>query len=530
MNRSRLQIAILIVLVLLGTLVLVYFGWQNRMLNPAGTTSAAAASNTPAGEFAWENSVVHIEVTSKAYNYVVPWVRSERIADKSGVVVQGNQIITTADGLADQTLIRLKKGGGGLYSVGRVAWIDYQANLAAVTTDEKDFWTGLQPAELADPVPVTGQVRILRWADDQLENREGEIERMIVGNCALSFVSVPLLKVDSTITAAGNGDAVTVGDKLVGLACQQGGDAIAAIPTSFIAPILKAEQAKAYTGLGYFDFTWDPAENPLCLEYLKLPGPARGVIVKETGMKPGVVSLVHPRDVILQIDGFDIDAQGNYRDPQYKKLSLENLSSRGKWAGMTCKLKIWRDGKEQEIVYQLPKAAYADELLPEQSFDQNPEYVLAGGFVFVPLSEAYLRSWGPTWRQRAPFRLSYYDMGKVTPERPQRVVLSQVLPSQSNIGYSNLRNLVVDEINGVKIKRISDIPAALQSPVNGFVVFKFEAGGSIREAVLDAAEMNRANEAIMARYHIPVDHVLNSLAQLEPAAAPEAGNTPVVQK
>jgi hypothetical protein len=461
-------------------------------------------------EFAWENAIIHIEVTSKEYNYIQPWERSEKKVYKSGVVVDGHLIITTADGLDDQTLIRLKKQGDGLFSFGRVAWIDYQANLAAITTDEKDFWTGLQPARLADPVPITGQVRILRWNDDSLDNRQGEIERLTVENSVLSFVSVPALKIDSSIPGAGYGEAVTVGDKLIGLAYAQGGDAITAIPTSFIVPILQAEKAKTYTGLGYFDFTWDPVENPLNLDYLKLPGPARGVIVKETSLKPGVVSLVHPRDVILQIDGFDIDAEGNYYDPQYKKLCLENLSSRGKWAGMTCKLKIWRDGKEMDIVYQLPKAEYTDELVPEQLFDQDPEYVLAGGFVFVPLSEPYLRSWGPTWRQHSPFRLAYYEMDKVTAERPQRVVLSQVLPDTANIGYESLRNAVVDEINGMKIKRISDIVTALKSPVNGFDVFKFESGESVREAVLDASEMDEANQEIMAHYHIPADHVLNT--------------------
>src|SRR5271163_2636067 len=101
------------------------------------------------GNFAWENAIIHIEVTSKIYNYVEPWARSERKLFKSGVLIDGQRIITTADGLNDQTLIRLKKQGGGLFSLGRVAWIDYQANLAALTTDESDFWTGLVPAQLA---------------------------------------------------------------------------------------------------------------------------------------------------------------------------------------------------------------------------------------------------------------------------------------------------------------------------------------------------------------------------------------------
>jgi hypothetical protein len=492
----------------------------------ASAASKKEATPAASGPFAWENAIIYIEVTSKDYNYIQPWARSERKAYKTGVVIDGHQIITTADSLADQTLIRMKKQGGGFFSLGRVVWIDYMANLAVLTTDEKDFWTGLQPARLADPVPITGPVRILRWDDDSLGNRQGDIERLAVDNSVLSFVSVPALKIDSTIAGAGNGEAIAVGDKLIGLACLQDGEAVTAIPTSFIAPIIKAHQAGTYTGLGYFDFTWDTTDNPLCLDYLKLPGPPRGVIVKETGMKPGTDSPIKPHDVILQIDGFDIDAQGNYRDPQYKKLLLENLSSRGKWAGMDCQMKIWRDGKEQTVVYKLPRAEYSDELVPNQSFDKDPEYVLVGGFVFVPLTNSYLRSWGPTWRQHAPFRLFYYNLDKVRPERPQRVVLSQVLPDEVNIGYEGLRNTVLDEINGVKIKQISDIVTALQSPVNGFQVFKFASGEPIQQAVLDASEIDHANTTIMARFHIPKDHVLNSAVVDAPPAAP----VPVVKK
>jgi len=511
-----------------------FFSTWRHLAFPLALLTATPFLNRPAaasesGAFSWANAIIHIEITSKDYSYTQPWTRSERKDEKSGVVIDGHQILTTADGLNDQTLIRLKKQGGGLFSLGRVVWIDYQSNLAVLTTDEKDFWTGLQPAELADPVPMSGEMRIQRWQDDQLEDRKGEIDQMTVENSELSFVSVPVLKIDSTISGAGYGEAVTVGNKLIGLAYEDDGDTISVAPSSFIAPILKARRAGTYTGMGYFDFTWDPAENPLCLDYLKLPGAARGVIVKETGLKPEVVSLVKPHDVILQIDGFDIDAEGNYHDPQYQKLSLENLSSRGKWAGMTCNLKIWRDGKEMNIVYKLPEAAFSDELVPYQSFDQTPEYILAGGFVFVPLTEDYLRSWGASWRQRAPFRLFYYNMDKVRPERPERVVLSDVLPNEENIGYESLRNTVIDEVNGMKIKQLSDIETALQSPINGFDVFKFEKGEAVQEAVLDASEMDSANQELMTRYHIPADHVLHTdVAQTNPTAP--TATPPVVQK
>jgi hypothetical protein len=488
------------------------------LLLAASITGASAAADS--APFNWENAIVQIEVTGKSYNYVQPWERTEAKVFKTGVVVANHQIITTAEGMNDATLIRLKKQGDGLYSLGTVAWIDYQANLAAVTTDDKDFWIGMQAAKLADPVPISGDVRILRWRDDSLDNRQGEIERLSVENSVLSFVSVPALKIDSGITGAGYGEAVTVGDKLIGIAGAQVGDEVTAVPASFIGPIMKAEQAKTYTGLGYFDFTWDTVENPLDLEYLKLAGPARGVIIKQVGMKPGTTSLVKTNDILLQIDGLDIDTEGNYRDPQYKKLSLENLSSRGVFAGMTRKFKILRDGKPMDITYTLPKADYSDELVQEQWFDKDPEYVIAGGFVFVPLTEAYLRSWGPAWRQHSPFRLYYYNLDKVKPDHPQRVVLAQVLPNRANIGYEHFRNLVVDEINGVKIKTIADVPEALKNPVNGFDVFTFEPGESASQAVLDASQLDEANKEIMSRYYIPADHVLNAPATLSAQSSP----------
>jgi hypothetical protein len=181
-----------------------------------------------------------------------------------------------------------------------------------------------------------------------------------------------------------------------------------------------------------------------------------------------------------------------------------------------------------DIVYKLPKAEYKDSLIPAQSFDQDPEYVLTGGFVFVPLTEAYLRSWGADWRQHAPFRLAYYDTGKVEPDRPERVVLSQVLPNEINLGYEGLRNTVIDEINGIPIKRISDIVTALKSPVNGFDVFKFANGEAVTQTVLNASDIDRANQEIMARYHIPADHVLDQAIVQDGAGTPPAG--PVVEK
>jgi len=75
-----------------------------------------------------------------------------------------------------------------------------------------------------------------------------------------------------------------------------------------------------------------------------------------------------------------------------------------------------------DITYKLP-GEFSDNLVPT-----NPSTRIrirhGRGFCFHSLTEAYCAAGAelaPAW----PFRLSYYDMDKVTPERPQRVVLSR---------------------------------------------------------------------------------------------------------
>src|SRR5205085_6403297 len=111
--------------------------------------------------------------------------------------------------------------------------------------------------------------------------------------------------------------------------------------------ILDARKQKSYHGLGYFHFYWEPALNPETLTFLKLTGEPRGVIVTDVPPRPdGGDPVLKRLDIILQIDGFNLDIQGDYNDPEFGHLMLENLSTRNKWAGDEVKLQLWRAGKK----------------------------------------------------------------------------------------------------------------------------------------------------------------------------------------
>jgi hypothetical protein len=456
------------------------------------------------GSSPWEHSIVTLEVARKQYDFYQPWTKRTSRTQKTGLVLDGGQILTTADEMFDRTLVRLQKNGRGRWWIGEVTWIDYYANLALVTTAETNFWRDLKPASLAGSISEQDPLQILRWREGNLENRHAEFMQFAVREAQLAPINHVVLETDSDIQNAGSSEIISANSHMAGLVSAQAGRTCTAIPASFIQDILQARQNQTYHGLGFFHFYWQPAQNPASLANLKLTGDPRGVIVTSVPERPDDrPQVLKPNDIILRIDGFDLDIQGDYEDPEYGHLMLENLATRRKWAGDNLPMQIWRDGKTMDVTYQLPKYDYNVPLVPFATYDHEPEYLILGGLVFQPLTDPYLQSWGNDWRRRSPFRLYYYRNDQRTKERQGLLLLSQVLPDSYNIGYQEQRWLVVDRVNGKPISRLEELREALQKPVDGYHIIDFVQSDSLRRLVLDAGELEKAaTERVLKRYGI----------------------------
>ena len=218
---------------------------------------------------------------------------------------------------------------------------------------------------------------------------------------------------------------------------------------------------------------------------------------------------LRPRDLILSIDGFEIESDGNYLDPLYGYLPFGNLSTRGKFAGDASTFEIWRDGKTLSIALTLPPASYTDALVPDRVFDRRPEYAVAGGLVFQPLTTDYLRSWGPEWRKSAPFRLRYYLRQSAGSERRHLVMLSQVLPDPFNLGYRDFAFRMVDRVNGQPVASLRDLETAFQSPQEGFHIIDLLPERGPTRLVLDSAGLDEATERVLRKYGLPAARVVH---------------------
>ena len=472
----------------------------------------------------WKQSMVWIEATAVRYTHYQPWSSTSRTLFKNGLIVEDGKILTTAEGLDNATLLRVRREGDGRWRLAGVDWIDPHANLAVLSAGEEEAWPAAPAALLARRVPQSGPVQIWHFLDGRVVSAPGTLRRVHVPRDPQRIVQHMMLEVaseaESGAANAGRPDDGEAGDEaasqivvaeneVIGLGARHDGKLLSVIPAPLVAGLLARKRHDPQASLAWYPFAWQGTQNPATTAYLGLSGAPRGVVVSALPALSPFAGHLRPRDLILSTDGFEIESDGSYLDPTYGYLPFGNLSTRGKFAGDSSTFEIWRDGKSLSIALSLPRASYADALVPDRVFDRSPEYAVAGGLVFQPLTADYLRSWGPEWRKSAPFRLRYYLHQSPHPERPHLVMLSQVLPDPFNLGYRELAFRMVDRINGESIASLRDLEAALQSPRDGFHIIDLLPERGPTRLVLDSAGLDEATERVLRKYGLPAARVIH---------------------
>jgi hypothetical protein len=451
--------------------------------------------------FQAKHSLVEIELTKKTHSYRQPWLSHNQTGNKNGLVIGANQILTTADGLRSNATFRIRKGGESKRYEAQLRSIDFQANIALLEVEDPEFWLQMKPVKLAKETPQNGNLQIYRWRSGRIEERAAEIVRLYVGSAKLSDLSHLVLLASSEINAAGWAEVVMDGDRLVGLTTSGSENKqLTILPATFIAAALERGPCGQNRGHGFFDFYWMRATNPALLQSKGLdPEVNEGIVVTRAGVFEDHENTLLNGDIILEIDGFPLDNEGKYIDPQYGRLSLEGLSTRQQAAGENIPMKIWRDGELLTIQYRLPRADFNHGLIPDRQYDVEPRYLIAGGLLFQPLD-------GPLMRAQSKSNsgaMEYYKEMQPEIGRPSLVVLTTVLPDDYNLGYENIGPLMLDRINGRSISTLEDVAEALAKPPNGFHRLEFMHDDTLKHLVLDAAKLEAATARVLNQYRIP---------------------------
>jgi hypothetical protein len=259
-------------------------------------------------------------------------------------------------------------------------------------------------------------------------------------------------------------------------------------------------------------FSTEELLDPATRAYRKMPETMKnGVHVTDvynmgTGspsISPGAGDSLKAGDVILAIDGKDLDAYGRFLHPAYDRILFHHLITSHK-IGDSIAFDIWREGGRHQLHIAAKNFDVGRMLVPYYEYGRQPEYVVTGGFVFQKLTRSYLANWGEEWTGRVtPHLLHYFrDMAfKPTVQRREIVILSYCLPAQINLGYTDLAQLVVSKFNGMPISRIGDIIMAQKlNPDSKYDVVEFELDNPT--VVIPRYQLSQTDAAIATNYGI----------------------------
>jgi len=458
-----------------------------------------------------ELSLVRVNVTGQPYDFVRPWQKRAPFQKRAlGAVLAQGRVLVTADLVANQNYVELERAESGEKSAANVVVADYEANLALLEPTDKKFLTGLTPLQLALDT-VVGD-RLAAWQLEPtgaLVGTEGLVTTIQMtrypadmGQFLTYRISIPMQYRDNSYTVP-----LVKNNKLAGLLLrfEPRTQVLDAIPAPIIAHFLKDAEAQNYQGFPSAGFGFFPTRDPQLRRFAGQTGKPAGVYV--TSIEPNMPAAkagLKVGDIVVGVGGNEIDPNGNYVDPLYGKLEFTNLITGRAFAGETISLQIQREGKPMQLDLTLDRRAVDDYVIPPYTIDRAPLYYVLGGLVFQELSRQFLREWGANWLKDAPQRFVYKDrfQSELYPEGNRRVViLTQVLPANSTIGYDDATYLTVTRINGREVKSLVDLAEAVKQPLDGFI--KIETEEDPKQLQLDAAQVETEAAALQQNYGLP---------------------------
>jgi S1-C subfamily serine protease len=463
-------------------------------------------------------ALVRVNVTGQSYDYFRPWQKKAPFSKRAlGAVLSKGRVLVTADLVANQNYVELERAESGQKTAASVQVIDYEANLALLEPAEKTFLEGITPLEITRDTVVgdhlaawqlepTGALLATEGLVTTVQMMPYPID---VGEFLTYRVSIPMQYRENSYTVP-----LVKNNKLAGLLLRYDSRSqlLDAIPAPVITHFLKDAESQNYRGFPSAGFSFFPTRDPELREYAGEKGKSAGGVYV-TNVEPGTPATkagLQVGDIVTAVANNEIDQNGNYVDPLYGKIEFTNLLTAHAYAGDVVPFRIQRNGKPMQLTVTLEHRDAKDYVSAPYNLDQPPRYYVLGGLIFQELSRQYLKEWGPNWQREAPQRLVYLDhfQAELFPDRNRRVViLSQVLPANSTIGYDELAYLTVAKVNGKEIKSLDDLAEAIKHPIEGFI--KVETEEDPKQIELDAAQVAAEAQDLQENYGISALHRLN---------------------
>lgn len=449
--------------------------------------------------------IVRIENAAIQPDYRTPWNGARPTGGTgTGFLIGPNRFLTNAHVVSNATRLIIKGVDDAKPHLAKIEYIAHDCDLALLSLYEPKPFEGVTPLPLEEALPLLdSEVVAVGYpvGGDRISVTRGVVSRIDFRPYSHSGVDQHLaIQVDAAINPGNSGGPVMQDGKVIGVAFQGYSGAVAQnvgyiIPGPVVARFLediKDGTYDHYADLAIADF---PLENPAMRRALGLPENGMGVLVAHVDSTGTCAGVLQRGDVLLEIDGKPIASDG-FIEFNGERVNMNEIVER-KFTGDPIRLKYWRDGAEAEAEVTLKRLT--SYLMQANLYEKRPEYLVYAGLVFQPLDRNLLSSLNLT-DDHVRYFFNYYGPKELSKERPQPVILTQILPDAINTHFDGVGGRMVDTVNDVKITRLADLVTALEKSDDPFV--KIRLVGEGRPLVLDRALAAEASQRINAEYSV----------------------------
>jgi S1-C subfamily serine protease len=473
----------------------------------AGTSSTLTSAQTPiksTRSAQLEGAVVKIFSTSRAPDPFKPWQKAAPSESTgSGVVIEGNRILTNAHvvSYASKVEVRAKEGGDKMSA--KVIAIASGIDLAVLELEDNTFFANRTPPTRASLLPeVKDEVLAYGYpvGGNSLSITKGIVSR--IEYVTYSFPTSGLrIQIDAAINPGNSGGPVFVGDKMIGLAFSgilSAQNIGYIIPNEEVEIFLKDIADGKYDGKPALFDDFQTLENPSLRSFLKVGKSVRGMVLQ----RPAVQSADYPLkdwDIVTHIGGAAIDSQGMTQltpDIQVRfQYGVQRVARDGK-----VPLTVIRGGKALQV--QVPVTARLPRLINSLQ-GGYPSYFIYGPIVFSRATLEFRSFFNGNAGALNSFAFNAQPLLTRVADEPSAeredlaVVSSPFFPHRLVSGYDSRFGAVVKAINDIPVKSLRHLVEIIRDMKDELVVLKFDQRSS-ESIVLPHAQMLQSTEGILA--------------------------------
>ena len=436
------------------------------------------------------DSVVMVYATSKSDNPQAPWSSHTASGSGSGFFLEGGRIITNAHVVENHTFIEVQRDGDSKRYEAVVEAVAHEIDLAILKLKSPKQLADIQPLTLGELPEVHQEVTVYGYpvGGEALSITKGIISRIEHQMYVHSYLIFQAIQVDAAINPGNSGGPALVNDKVVGIVMQSrnGEENIGyMIPVTILKRFLADMEDGRYDGFPELSAQFQNLVSPALRKGYNLTEDQSGVLVSKVCFNTPTDDLLVKGDIITGIDGHKIENNGMVVSSRRHRVDFEHFVQM-RQLGEAVELELVRDGKLMNVSIPLTK-----NLKSSFNFDQDPRYLIYGGFVIIANKKP------DDCLTKDEFVQQKDDM------QEDEILVSQVLASSSNRGFHDSIYTRLHKINGRPFKTFKHFYQLLNEDKSPVVLLENEGGYQI---AIDRKLADAEHDELLKKYRVQKAH------------------------